>query len=103
MRVARSPTSRGIWGISNQAIYNWRRQDRIDRGLEPGFSAIQHPELLAARQRIAEPETELKVARQAVQLLKEVTAKRRLLSPCCGEREPTPAPDLQGRSCTSPR
>jgi transposase-like protein len=23
-------------GISDQTIYNWRRQDRIDRGLEPG-------------------------------------------------------------------
>jgi len=25
-------------GISEQTIYTWRHQDRIDRGLEPGLS-----------------------------------------------------------------
>lgn len=25
-------------GISEQTVYSWRRQDRIDRGLEPGLS-----------------------------------------------------------------
>jgi transposase len=67
-------------GISSQAISNWRRQDRIDRGLEPGLSSIQHQELLAARRRIAELETELKIARQAVQLLKDVKPQK------CGTR-----------------
>ena len=40
-------------GISSQTIYNWRRQDRIDRGLEPGLSSGERPELLAAKRRIA--------------------------------------------------
>ena len=26
-------------GISTQSIYTWRRQDRIDRGLEPGLTS----------------------------------------------------------------
>ena len=25
-------------GISDQTVYNWRRQDRVDRGVEPGLS-----------------------------------------------------------------
>ena len=27
-------------GISDQSIYTWRRQDRIDRGLEPGLTTM---------------------------------------------------------------
>ncbi len=26
-------------GISDQTIYTWRRQDRIDKGLEPGLTS----------------------------------------------------------------
>lgn len=35
-------------GISEQTIYTWRRQERIDRGLEPGVSSTDHVELVAA-------------------------------------------------------
>lgn len=28
-------------GISHQTIYNWRRQDRIDRGVEAGLSTAE--------------------------------------------------------------
>ena len=28
-------------GISDQSIYTWRRQDRIDRGLEPGLTSAE--------------------------------------------------------------
>jgi putative transposase len=59
-------------GISTQTIYNWRRQHRIDQGLEPGLSSSEHAELLAARRRIAQLETELKIARRATELLKDV-------------------------------
>jgi transposase-like protein len=59
-------------GISSQTIYNWRRQDRIDRGLEPGLSSGEHEELLAAKRRIAQLEAELKIARRAAELLKDV-------------------------------
>ncbi|GAA4619130.1 hypothetical protein GCM10023195_86390 [Actinoallomurus liliacearum] len=30
-------------GISDQPIYTWRRQDRIDRGLEPGLTSDAPP------------------------------------------------------------
>jgi hypothetical protein len=32
-------------GISTQSIYSWRRQDRIDKGLEPGLSSAEKAEL----------------------------------------------------------
>lgn len=44
-------------GISDQSISTWRRQDRIDRGLEPGLSSAEKSELAVAKRRIAELET----------------------------------------------
>ena len=58
-------------GASEQAIYGWRRQERIDRGLEPGLSTAEKAELAAARRRIRELEAELAVHRRAAELLKE--------------------------------
>jgi len=29
-------------GISEQTIYTWRRQERIDKGLEPGISSREY-------------------------------------------------------------
>ena len=58
-------------GISDQTIYTWRRQDRIDRGLEAGVSSAEKAELVAARKRIRELEAELAVHRRATELLKE--------------------------------
>jgi transposase len=55
--------------ISDQTIYAWRRQDRIDKGLEPGLTSGEKAELVAARKRIAELETELAVHRRASELL----------------------------------
>jgi transposase len=57
--------------ISEQSIYVWRRQYRIDKGLIPGLSSAEKAELAAAKKRIAELETELAVARRAVELLKD--------------------------------
>lgn len=57
--------------ISDQTIYTWRRQDRIDRGQQPGLSSVDKAELAAARKRIAQLETELAVTRRAVEVLKE--------------------------------
>jgi transposase-like protein len=58
-------------GISVQTIYNWRRQDRIDRGLETGLTTAEKAELAAARKRIRELEAEVAVHRRATELLKE--------------------------------
>jgi transposase-like protein len=51
--------------ISDQTIYSWRRQDRIDRGLQPGLSTAENAELAKAKKRIAELETELEISRRA--------------------------------------
>lgn len=58
-------------GVSSQAIYNWRRQAEIDAGLRPGVSSSDNAELVAARRRIAQLESELAVARRAAELLRE--------------------------------
>ena len=59
-------------GISDQSIYTWRRQDGIDRGLEPGLTSGEKAELVAAKRRIAELETELQAMRRAMELVREV-------------------------------
>lgn len=58
--------------ISDQTIYNWRRQELIDTGRMPGVTSTDQVELVAARRRIAELETELAVHRRATELLKEM-------------------------------
>jgi len=58
-------------GVSTQAIYNWRRQEQVDAGLRPGVSSSDNAELVAARRRIAQLESELAVARRAAELLRE--------------------------------
>jgi transposase-like protein len=57
--------------VSDQTIYNWRRQDRIDRGLEPGATSAELAELTAAKQRIRELEIEVAIHRRATEELKE--------------------------------
>jgi transposase len=63
-------------GISEQSIYTWRRQARIDAGLEPGLSTAEKAELVAARKRIRELETELAIHRRATELLKDETSPK---------------------------
>ncbi|WP_040155180.1 transposase [Mobilicoccus massiliensis] len=57
--------------ISQESIYAWRRQDRIDKGLLPGLTSQEKSELTAAKARIAQLETELRAAHRAVELLRE--------------------------------
>ena len=59
-------------GISAESIYMWRRQDRIDKGLQPGLTSVEKAELTAAKRRIAELETELAIHRRASELLGKV-------------------------------
>src|SRR2546423_9878498 len=56
-------------GISEQTVYSWRRQDRIDRGLVPGLTSAEKAELAAAKRRVAELETQLTLHRPANQAL----------------------------------
>lgn len=50
--------------MSEVTVYNWLKQDRIDRGEQLGQTTDQQLELAAAKRRIAQLETELAVARK---------------------------------------
>jgi transposase-like protein len=50
--------------MTETTIYNWLKQDRIDRGEEVGQATDQQLELAAAKRRIKQLETELAVARK---------------------------------------
>lgn len=63
-------------GISDQTVYSWRHQERIDQGLEAGLTSGERAELMAARRRIRELETELAVHREAAELLKANTSPK---------------------------
>jgi hypothetical protein len=41
-----------VFGISEASIYNWLKQDRIDRGELEGLATDQALELAAAKRRI---------------------------------------------------
>lgn len=58
-------------GLSGACIYNWRKQDRIDRGEVPGLSTAERTELMVARRRIGALEAELAATKRAKELLKE--------------------------------
>ncbi len=62
--------------VSEQTIYTWRRQARIDAGLEAGVSTIEQAELAAAKRRIRELEAEFAIHRRATELLKEKTGPK---------------------------
>ncbi len=62
--------------VSEQTIYSWRRQARIDAGLEAGVTTAELSELMAAKRRIRELETELAIHRRATELLKEKTSPK---------------------------
>jgi transposase-like protein len=59
------------FAISEATVYNWLRQDRIDRGEVPGTSTDMALELAAARRRIQQLETELAVARKVNEVFLE--------------------------------
>ncbi len=57
--------------VSEATVYRWIRQDRIDRGELAGTSTGDNAELRAARQRIAELESELTIVKRASALFDE--------------------------------
>lgn len=63
-------------GISEQTVYGWRRQERVDQGIEPGLASGERAELAAARRRIRELEAELAIHRKAAELLKGTTSPK---------------------------
>jgi transposase-like protein len=63
-------------GVSDQTIYGWRRQQLIDSGRLLVLTSGEHGELVAARKRIAELETELAIDRRATELLSDDVTPR---------------------------
>ena len=63
-------------GVSDQTVYSWRHQERIDQGFEVGLTSTERAELFAARRRIRELETELAIHRKAAELLKANTSPK---------------------------
>ena len=58
--------------ISESCLHNWVKQDRIDRGERAGLSRREHSDLVAAKRRIQQLETELEVLREASKSYEEL-------------------------------
>ncbi|SFQ77792.1 Transposase and inactivated derivatives [Amycolatopsis rubida] len=58
--------------ISESCLHNWIKQDRIDHGERPGLSNTEHADLVAAKRRIRQLETELEVLREASKIYEEL-------------------------------
>ncbi len=59
------------FAISEATIYNWLKQDKIDRGELDGLSTDQAIEFAVAKRRIRQLETELAVARKVNEVFLE--------------------------------
>jgi transposase-like protein len=75
IELARSGTKvaqlAATFGMTEATIYNWLRQERIDRGEVPGTSTDMALELAAAKKRIRQLETELAVSRKVNEVFLE--------------------------------
>ena len=92
-------------GVSNQTIYNWRRQNAINR--EPGarLNVFGEGGTGAALRRIVELETELAVTKRAKELPKAqvVTPKKRYEAIQVMKDDGLPTPVVPGaRACRVP-
>src|SRR5487761_2102277 len=56
-------------GITQTAIYNWIKQDRIDRGVIPGRTTAESRDLRRAGRRIRELVAEVEILRRANEML----------------------------------
>jgi|ERR1700677_1884891 transposase len=65
--------------ISDQTIYDWRRQELIDTGQLPGLNRAELSELSVANKRIRELETEVAILKGPVMSFVKYLGPR-----CCG-------------------
>ena len=72
VRAGKSITDTALeLGISKASLYAWVNQDLVDSGRRPGMTSREHHDLVAAKRRIRELETELAIIRRASELFKE--------------------------------
>jgi len=89
------------FGMTETTIYNWLKQDRIDRGEVPGLSTEQQLDLAAARRRIRQLETELAVARKVSEVFLRESISQKALpddqrSDRAGHQRPPRVRDARG-------
>jgi transposase-like protein len=48
-------------GLSQHTVYNWRTQEAVDQGSQPGLTTSEHAKLAAARVRIRQLEQDGRV------------------------------------------
>ncbi len=65
------PQLSATFGMSEATIYNWLRQEQIDRGEISGTSTDMALDLAAAKRRIRQLETELAVSRKVNEVFLE--------------------------------
>jgi transposase len=58
--------------ISESGLHRWVQQDRIDQGEEPGLTTREHADLVSAKRRIRQLETELEMLREASKIYEEL-------------------------------
>ena len=76
VRAGKSITDTALeLGISKASLYAWVNQELVDSGRRPGMTSREHSELVAAKRRIRELETELAIIRRASELFKEQDAR----------------------------
>ena len=61
-------------GISAQSVYTWRRQNRVDKVLEPGLNSAEKWELTAAGRRLSGLDAVLAIHLRATELLAGVVS-----------------------------
>jgi transposase len=75
IELARSGTKvaqlAAAFGMSDATIYNWLKQDRVDRGETAGLRTEEALDLAAAKRRIKQLETELAVSRKVNEVFLE--------------------------------
>lgn len=58
--------------ISQSGLHRWVHQDRIDRGEKPGMTTREHADLVSAKRRIRQLESELEILRDASTIYEEM-------------------------------
>jgi transposase-like protein len=75
IELARSGTKvaqlAAAFGMSDATIYNWLKQDKVDRGEIAGLSTDEALDFAAAKRRIKQLETELAVSRKVNEVFLE--------------------------------
>ena len=64
-------------GITSACLYNWLKQDRVDRGEIPGTTTAESRELRRVRRRIRELEDEVAILRRANAMLGSESRRRK--------------------------